>query len=85
MNMIKFYFGRIFHRKLALRRNLKKKNQHSISKIRYERENAANQLCQVEFSVMREMLYIYTVYCGSHQLLMAIENLIFFNWNFKLI
>lgn len=36
----------------------KKKQQHSISKIRYERENAPNQLCPVEFSVMREMLYI---------------------------
>ena len=63
----------------------KKKKKNSISKIGYESENAPNQLCPVEFSVMREMLCIYTVYCGSHQLLMAIENLIFFNWNFKLI
>ena len=70
-----------FPQKVSFEMELKdKKNQtNSISKIGYENENAPNQLCPVEFSVMREMLCIYTVYSGSYQLLMAIENLMFFN------
>ena len=70
-----------FPQKVSFEMELKdKKTQtNSISKIGYENENAPNQLCPVEFSVMREMSCIYTVYCGSYQLLMAIENLMFFN------
>lgn len=64
------YFGEFSPQKVSFEMELKeKKNNNTVfQKIRYERENAPNQLCPVEFSVMREMLYIYTVYCGSHHI-----------------
>ena len=67
-----------FPQKVSSEMELKGKKKSISKTIQKLRKNAPNQLCP-ELSVIIEMLYIYTVCYGSHQLHMAIENLMFFN------